>query len=162
LLDENPRHGYDLMRSLEDMFLGLYAPSAGTIYPRLAALEDDGLIEHDVEAGRKVYRLTDAGREELTRRRMETDEVAEQVRESARNLANEIRHEVRATVRDLRREIKDAAQEARRQERRATRDAQAAGRELHRAMRSLRGDLESFKVDVMAAARQHELDRKAL
>ena len=62
LLGEEPRHGYELIRLLEDRFMGLYTPSAGTIYPRLAALEDDGLVEHEVVDGRKVYRLTDGGR----------------------------------------------------------------------------------------------------
>ena len=40
LLEESPRHGYDIIRLLEDRFLGLYAPSPGTIYPRLARLEE--------------------------------------------------------------------------------------------------------------------------
>src|SRR5882672_4897088 len=67
-LDEKPRHGYELIRLLEDRFVGLYTPSAGTIYPRLSALEDDGLIEHFEEEGRKVYRITATGRDELHRR----------------------------------------------------------------------------------------------
>ena len=44
LLDESPRHGYDVIRALEDRFLGLYAPSAGTVYPRLSRLESEGLV----------------------------------------------------------------------------------------------------------------------
>src|SRR2546423_15520916 len=69
LLDEQPRYGYELIRLVEDHFLGMYTPSAGTIYPRLAALDEDGLIEHEEIDGRKVYRLTDAGRAELESRR---------------------------------------------------------------------------------------------
>src|SRR3954468_20057514 len=65
LLGDQPRHGYDVISLLEDRFLGLYAPSAGTVYPRLAKLEAEGLVEHDEVDGRKVYRLTDAGRAEL-------------------------------------------------------------------------------------------------
>src|SRR5439155_2817021 len=65
LLGEQPRHGYEVISLLEDRFLGLYAPSAGTVYPRLAKLESEGLVEHEEADGRKVYRLTDAGREEL-------------------------------------------------------------------------------------------------
>src|SRR3954463_15369006 len=67
LLGEHPRHGYEVISLLEDRFLGLYAPSAGTVYPRLARLEAEGLVEHEENDGRKVYRLTDAGREELAR-----------------------------------------------------------------------------------------------
>ena len=66
LLDESPRHGYDVIRELEDRFMGLYTPSAGTVYPRLARLEAEGLVTHEVTEGRKVYRITDTGRAELT------------------------------------------------------------------------------------------------
>ena len=65
LLDESPRHGYEVIRLLEERFQGLYAPSAGTVYPRLAKLEEEGLVTHSTEGGRKVYSLTDAGRAEL-------------------------------------------------------------------------------------------------
>ena len=62
LLDEEPRHGYEVIRLLRDRFMGVYAPSPGTIYPRLSRLEDEGLVTHDEENGRKVYRITEAGR----------------------------------------------------------------------------------------------------
>src|ERR1700742_2394542 len=68
LLDEEPRHGYEVIRLLRDRFMGVYAPSPGTIYPRLARLEEEGLVTHDEENGRKVYRITEAGREELRSR----------------------------------------------------------------------------------------------
>ncbi len=62
LLDEAPRHGYEVIRLLQDRFMGVYSPSPGTIYPRLARLEDDGLVTHDDIHGRKVYRITEKGR----------------------------------------------------------------------------------------------------
>ena len=65
LLAEGPKHGYELIRLLENRFLGLYAPSAGTIYPRLARMEVEGLVSHAQAGGRKVYSITDAGRAEL-------------------------------------------------------------------------------------------------
>ncbi len=56
-LDEAPRHaGEVLSGSLEERFQGLYAPSAGTVYPRLAKLEAEGLVTHTTEGGRKVSR----------------------------------------------------------------------------------------------------------
>src|SRR3954470_24433868 len=67
LLGDQPRHGYDVISLLEDRFMGLYAPSAGTVYPRLARVESEGLIKHEVSEGRKVYTLTPEGREELAR-----------------------------------------------------------------------------------------------
>src|SRR5687767_14133317 len=97
LLDEQPRHGYEVIRALEDRFMGMYTPSAGTIYPRLSALEDDGLVEHDVVDGKKVYRLTDAGRAELVARKDEIESVVTEAVQSARQLAREISDEVRSS-----------------------------------------------------------------
>jgi DNA-binding PadR family transcriptional regulator len=125
LLDESPRHGYDVIRLLEDRFMGLYAPSPGTIYPRLQRLEAEGLVTHSTEGGRKVYRITDAGREELAARRDELDELEAEISGSVHGLAREIRDEVRGTVRDLKQELKQAAREIRREQRhenRARRD----------------------------------------
>lgn len=117
LLDESPRHGYDIIRALEDRFLGLYSPSAGTVYPRLARLEAEGLVSHEVDEGRKVYRITGAGREELAARRGELDDLEQEIAGSVRDLAAEIRTEVRASVRDLQAELKAAAKDVRRRQR---------------------------------------------
>lgn len=190
LLGEEPRHGYELIRLLEDRFMGLYTPSAGTIYPRLSALEEDGLVEHEVVDGRKVYRLTAAGEAELEARRDEIAAVAAEAVQSARQLATEIRDEVRSSVRDLRRELKGAVRDVKREERRVKREvvvvdvrperthrevgeerealraervsARTGERELRDVVRSLRSDLESFAADVLAAARRHHLDADRL
>lgn len=183
LLGEEPRHGYELIRLLEDRFMGLYTPSAGTIYPRLTALEEDGLVEHEVVDGRKVYRLTAAGEAELEARRDEITAVAADAVQSARVLATEIRDEVRSSVRDLRRELKDAVRDVKREERRVKREvvidarpgraerevlraervsSRNGERELRDVVRSLRSDLESFAADVLAAARRHHLDADRL
>lgn len=113
LLDESPRHGYDVIRSLEDRFLGVYAPSAGTIYPRLARLEEEGLVTHDQEGGRKVYRLTDAGRAELTARMDELADLEQEIEHSVRDIAREVRKDVRDSVRGLREELKQATRDFR-------------------------------------------------
>ena len=183
LLGDEPRHGYELIRLLEDRFMGLYTPSAGTIYPRLTALEEDGLVEHEVVDGRKVYRLTPAGEAELEARRDEITAVAADAVQSARALATEIRDEVRSSVRDLRRELKDAVRDVKREERRVKREvvidarpgraerevlraervsSRNGERELRDVVRSLRADLESFAADVLAAARRHHLDADRL
>ena len=188
LLGDEPRHGYELIRLLEDRFMGLYTPSAGTIYPRLSALEEDGLVEHEVVEGRKVYRLTAAGEAELESRRDEITAVAAEAVQSARALATEIRDEVRSSVRDLRRELKDAVRDVKREERRINRAARSdvsvvidarpgrerevlraervssrqGDRELRDVFRSLRADLESFAADVLTAARRHHLDAERL
>ncbi|WAP58262.1 PadR family transcriptional regulator [Streptomyces sp. S465] len=113
LLDEAPRHGYEVIRLLEERFQGLYAPSAGTVYPRLAKLESEGLVTHTTEGGRKVYSLTDAGRAELADRGGELADLELEIRESVAELAAEIREDVRGSANDLRREMREAAQRTR-------------------------------------------------
>jgi DNA-binding PadR family transcriptional regulator len=113
LLDEAPRHGYEVIRLLEERFQGLYAPSAGTVYPRLAKMEAEGLVTHTTEGGRKVYAITDAGRAELADRSGELADLELEIRESVAELAAEIRADVRGAAGDLRREMRAAASEAR-------------------------------------------------
>jgi DNA-binding PadR family transcriptional regulator len=116
LLEEGPKHGYELIRLLENRFHGLYAPSAGTIYPRLARMEADGLITHTAAGGRKVYEITDAGRAELTDRSDELSTLEAEIHASVADLASlaeEIEEGVRGSVRDLKRELREAKREAR-------------------------------------------------
>ncbi|MFD8552733.1 helix-turn-helix transcriptional regulator [Streptomyces fradiae] len=114
LLDEAPRHGYEVIRLLEERFQGLYAPSAGTVYPRLAKLEAEGLVRHTSEGGRKVYSITDAGRAELAGRRGELADLEQEIRDSVSELAAEIRADVRGAAGRLRSEMRAAAGETRR------------------------------------------------
>lgn len=116
LLAEGPRHGYELIRLLENRFHGLYAPSAGTIYPRLQRMEADGLITHTAEGGRKVYEITDAGRDELGRRARELESLETDINASLADLstlADEVEQGVRGSVRDLKRELKEASRQVR-------------------------------------------------
>ncbi|MFU8872046.1 PadR family transcriptional regulator [Micromonospora sp. SL4-19] len=116
LLDDGPKHGYELIRLLEDRFLGLYAPSAGTIYPRLQRLEVEGLVSHTAAGGRKVYEITEPGRAELRQRADELATLESDITASVEDLsalAGEIRSEVRGSVRDLKRELREAARQTR-------------------------------------------------
>jgi DNA-binding PadR family transcriptional regulator len=139
LLAEEPRHGYDIIRALEDRFMGLYAPSAGTVYPRLARLAEEGLVSVTEEDGRKVYAITDAGREELAARSAELEDIEDDIAGSVRELADSIRTDVRGSARDLREELRAAAKDVRsemRREAKASRDAtRDAARESRRAGR---------------------------
>ncbi len=114
LLDEEPRHGYEVIRMLRDQFMGVYAPSPGTIYPRLARLEEEGLVTHDELDGRKVYRITEAGRQELRDREDELAELEQELSDSVRDIVREVKEDVRETVRSLREELTLAARTARR------------------------------------------------
>ena len=74
LIADEPRHGYDLIRAIEAMTEGAYAPSPGVIYPTLTMLQDMGLIEEGPSEGaRKPFKITEDGREHLA---ANADEVA--------------------------------------------------------------------------------------
>ncbi|WP_297081218.1 PadR family transcriptional regulator [uncultured Demequina sp.] len=62
LLAEQPRHGYDLIRAIEERTDGAWAPSPGSIYPTLQSLQDEGLVQVEEVDGRRTASLTDAGR----------------------------------------------------------------------------------------------------
>jgi len=72
LIAEQPRHGYDLIREIEERTGGQYAPSPGVIYPTLTMLQDMGLIAEEGAAGtRKVYAATEDGRAHLVENKEE-------------------------------------------------------------------------------------------
>lgn len=64
LLAEEPMHGYQIIHEIETRSAGLWKPSAGSVYPTLQLLADEGLVEAQESEGKKVYSLTDAGRQE--------------------------------------------------------------------------------------------------
>lgn len=144
LLEEGPKHGYELIRLLEDRFLGMYSPSPGTVYPRLSALEEDGLVTSEEVEGRKVYRLTDAGRREVDARREEVEQVGKRVSASARDLARQIRDEVRSSVRDLRQDMREAP----------TGPGRDAAREAREAARLARDPLRNLGRNIGAEVRR--------
>lgn len=87
LLKEQPRHGYDVMKALEERMAGCYTPSAGTVYPTLQLLEDQGLVRSVETDGKKVYHITPAGEALLAERRGELDDIIDRVRETVRDFA---------------------------------------------------------------------------
>jgi len=82
LLKDKPRHGYEVMKELEDQMHGCYSPSPGTVYPTLQWLEDEGLVVAKEVEGKKVYEITDAGRKFLDEHRDVVDDIFERVREA--------------------------------------------------------------------------------
>ncbi|MDQ6829086.1 MAG: PadR family transcriptional regulator [Gemmatimonadota bacterium] len=76
LLEEKPRHGYEVIKELEDRFSGTYSPSPGTVYPTLTMLEDLGYARAiPEEGGKKIYEITDAGRAYLAENRGTVDDI---------------------------------------------------------------------------------------
>ena len=123
VLAMQPMHGYELIQALGDRFGGTYVPSAGTIYPRLAKLEDDGLVTKSTDGRKTVYEITDAGRAELEARQSELDGIESDVTDSVRRLADEVRSSVNGAMKTLRADLAAAAREARA-------DAKEAGRTI--------------------------------
>lgn len=82
MLAEKPRHGYEIIKELEERFAGSYAPSAGTVYPTLSLLEDMGYASVTLEeGGKKVYAITDAGRQYLEENKGAVDDIFERIAE---------------------------------------------------------------------------------
>ena len=113
LLNEGPRHGYEIIQSLEERFNGLYSPSAGTVYPRLAKLEEEGLVERTEDGRKATYRITDAGRSEVAAREFDLADLQQDLDHSVREIAQEVRQRVHGSAANLREELKAAAKEAR-------------------------------------------------
>lgn len=109
LLDEAPRHGYDLMQALSERTGGTYTPSAGTIYPRLAKLEEEGLVTKTVDGRKTVYEITDAGRAEVAARAGDLEGIEAGLADSVRLIADEVRGSVREAMKSLRADLAAAA-----------------------------------------------------
>ena len=86
LIAEQTCHGYDLIRRIEKMFDGAYSPSPGVIYPALAFLEKHAMVTCSVEAEKKTYSVTDAGRLSLEKQAQTLDEVRARIEISKRSL----------------------------------------------------------------------------
>ncbi|KQZ85706.1 PadR family transcriptional regulator [Microbacterium sp. Root166] len=105
LLDEGPRHGYDIMQALADRTGGTYTPSAGTIYPRLAKLEEEGLVTKSVDGRKTVYEITEAGRAEVASRAGDLEGIEAGLADSVRLIADEVRGSVREAMKSLRADL---------------------------------------------------------
>jgi len=130
LLKDRPRHGYDIIRALEQHSMGMYSPSAGAIYPVLQTLEDQKLLSSKAARGKKVYSLTQAGLDFLENNKEEArhheerwlaqlaavageDGEAWKAIGAARDLMDDLMREVWATANHpaKRQEIRDALEQ---------------------------------------------------
>jgi len=82
LLRDKPRHGYEVMKELEERMHGCYSPSPGTIYPTLQWLEDEGLVVGREVEGKKVYEITDTGRKFLDEHKDIVEDIFDRVTET--------------------------------------------------------------------------------
>jgi DNA-binding PadR family transcriptional regulator len=105
LLAEKPRHGYDVIKELEERFGGAYSPSPGTVYPTLAMLEDLGYAVARTEDGKKIYEITDAGRRYLADHRNAVDELFDRIAEFGATFLGGPMMDVHRAFRDLGRAV---------------------------------------------------------
>lgn len=94
LIEQQPRHGYDLIRAIETAFGGGYAPSPGVVYPNLALLSDEGLIAGVEDGGKQVFSLTLAGKAWMDENRTAVDGVMQRMALAARMVSGEQAPEV--------------------------------------------------------------------
>ncbi len=84
LIAQDSRHGYELIKAIEELTGGEYAPSPGAVYPTLALMLDEGVIAHaEGDDTRKAYRVTDAGTAELEERAEEVETLMERLGQHA-------------------------------------------------------------------------------
>jgi DNA-binding PadR family transcriptional regulator len=102
LLEEKPRHGYEIIKALEERFGGTYAPSPGVVYPTLQLLEDLGyarIVPGD--QGKKTYEITDAGRQYLAENRDTVDSIFDRISKLVGHFLDEPMTEVHAAFRKV-------------------------------------------------------------
>jgi DNA-binding PadR family transcriptional regulator len=87
LLSEAPRHGYEIIKALEQRSSGIYSPSPGVVYPALTFLEEAGYAISSSEGNKKVYAITDAGRQHLEENREVVDTALTQIERVGKKMA---------------------------------------------------------------------------
>jgi DNA-binding PadR family transcriptional regulator len=154
LLDETSMHGYELIQALDERFGGTYKPSAGTIYPRLAKLEAEGLVTKTTTGRKSTYAITEAGRAELKARRHELDAIETDVTDSVRRLADEVRASVNVAMKSLRADLASAAREARSDANRVVVDyTKTVGTDSRRMLQEAEALLSDFRHDLRSLMR---------
>jgi len=132
LLSEKPRHGYEIIKAIEEHSSGVYTPSPGMVYPALTYLEEMGFAASEAEGTKKLYRITDAGAEHLKANRASVDETLDQLARFGRKIAefqkrfNRETDEEEDEGRDPGRHIKDEWRQARVEFRKVREDLKAA------------------------------------
>jgi DNA-binding PadR family transcriptional regulator len=125
LLSEKPRHGYEIIKQVEEHSSGTYSPSPGMVYPALTYLEEMGHAESESEGAKKLYKITEAGTKHLNENRAAAEEILEQLARYGRKVsqfqrefveqedeereddAGNVRHGIKAEWRQAKREFRE-------------------------------------------------------
>jgi DNA-binding PadR family transcriptional regulator len=95
LLEERPRHGYDIIKAVEERSGGMYQPSAGTVYPTLTLLEEMGFARSTPDdGGKRVYEITDAGRQHLADNQTTVDDIFSRIKRTGAGLTSDAMQEM--------------------------------------------------------------------
>ena len=102
LIDDKPRHGYDIIKALEERSHGAYSPSPGTVYPTLTMLEEMGYVRASAEdGGKKVYEITPDGKKYLEENSSTVESIFERISETVEPFFSSSMGEVRSAMRHL-------------------------------------------------------------
>ena len=92
LLEQKPRHGYEIIKALEEHSSGIYTPSPGVVYPALTYLEETGFAVSEANGNKRLYSITPAGKAHLAQNRQAVDETLEQLARFGRKMARVQKH----------------------------------------------------------------------
>jgi DNA-binding PadR family transcriptional regulator len=101
LVKDKPSHGYEIMRALEEKFHGFYSPSAGSVYPTLQMLEDMDYVSSSESDGKKVYTITEKGKQFLDERQEHISKIKEHMKAWSGLHGHNDFHEALRELRDL-------------------------------------------------------------
>lgn len=155
LLSERPRHGYEIIKAIEEHSSGIYTPSPGVVYPALTYLEEMGYASVEQEGNKKQYRITEPGAEHLKKNHENVDEMLDQLARFGRKMAH-----IRQEYAEQTQEAEDIASDAGRQ-------IKGEWRKTKAEFRGLRDELkarlyEKLDASVEERARISEILRRAM
>ncbi|HUC02264.1 MAG TPA: PadR family transcriptional regulator [Candidatus Paceibacterota bacterium] len=137
VVNDRPRHGYDIMQELEEKFQGFYTPSAGSIYPILQLFEDRGFVTGSEEDGKKIYTITADGKKELAK-------YSDRLKHIKDRFENRFGPGRGGNLRDLRGEIRETLKIVMRNAREGALKDPETMKKLRAAFADFRGDLEKI------------------
>ncbi len=101
LIAERPRYGYDLIKTIEEQFGGMYSPSPGVVYPTLTMLEELGYVRGETEGAKKLYSVTKEGEKFLTANRALVDAIFSRMAEMSRAIGGRPAPEIQRAAGNL-------------------------------------------------------------
>jgi DNA-binding PadR family transcriptional regulator len=152
-LNEKPRHGYEIIKALEEQSSGLYTPSPGVVYPALTYLEETNYAGAQSEGNKKLYNITDQGRAFLEQHKAVAEEMMEHLIRFGKKMARMRRHFAEEEA-ELDPDLDDARKEARGEMRESKFEIFRAAHELMHEVRSRLGESKEDNERVLDVIRR--------